>query len=225
MAVSSVTTNPQESLVASLNGSGTGATTTSVQEMSDRFLKLLVTQLKNQDPMNPMENAELTSQLAQMSTVEGINNLNEGLATLNAQFKATQVIQGAGMVGRQVLAEGDALTLSNSVALGGMELANKADRVRVDVLDEDGSIVRSLELGEQDAGLVRFGWDGKATDGTLLADGDYTFKVTATAAGEDVEATTYALGQVMSVALKDDTMEVEISGLGNRGMDQIRQIF
>jgi flagellar basal-body rod modification protein FlgD len=225
MAVASVTSNPQESLVASLNKSGTGTAVSNVQEMSDRFLKLLVTQLKNQDPMNPMENAELTMQLAQMSTVEGINNLNKGLDALNAQFKASQVIQGASMVGRNVLAEGDELILSSSVSIGAMELATKADSVRVDVLDENGAIVRSLELGKQDAGLVRFGWDGKATDGTQLADGDYSFKVTATAAGEKVEAVTYALGQVMSVALKDDAMEVEISNLGNRGMDQIRQIF
>lgn len=209
---------------ALINGSSS-TTTSSTQELSDRFLKLLVTQLKNQDPMNPMENAELTTQLAQMSTVEGVNKLNDSLDALNAQFRATQVIQGASMVGHQVLAEGDYLPMSQSTAVGGVELGSKADSVKVDIFNEGGTLVKTLDLGAQDAGLVRFVWDGKNTDGTTLADGDYSFQVTATAAGKDVEATTYSLGKVLSVALKDDAMEVEVSGLGNLGMDQIRQIF
>ncbi len=223
MAVTAAQGTPQTDVINSINGSATAKS--SVQEMSDRFLKLLVTQLKNQDPMNPMENAELTMQLAQMSTVEGVNQLNDSLDALNAQFRASQVIQGAGMVGHQVLAEGDYLLLSESAGVGGVELESKADSVKVDIYNANGNLVRSLDLGEQDSGLVRFVWDGKGTDGTALADGDYTFQVTATAAGKDVAATTYSLGQVLSVALKDNAMEVEVSGLGNLGMDQIRQIF
>lgn len=224
MAVSAAQGTTWTDQAASINGSQ-ATSTSKVQEMSDRFLKLLVTQLKNQDPMNPMENAELTTQLAQMSTVEGVNQLNDSLDALNAQFRATQVIQGAGMVGHQVLAEGDYLPMSGSAAVGGMELASKADSVKVDIFDADGNLVKTLDMGAQDAGLVRFAWDGKNTEGTALADGDYSFQVTATAAGKDVAATTYSLGQVLSVALKNDAMEVEVSGLGNLGMGQIRQIF
>ena len=209
---------------ASINGNQTSGTS-SVQEMSDRFLKLLVTQLKNQDPLNPMDNAEMTMQLAQMSTVEGVNKLNDSLDALNSQFRASQVIQGASMVGHQVLAEGDLLTMSDSAAVGGLSLDSKADKVNVDIFDKNGNLVKSLDLGSQDAGLVRFVWDGTSADGTALANGDYRFQVTATAAGKDVGATTYSLGQVLSVALKDNAMEVEVSGLGNMAMDQIRQIF
>ncbi|MEW5771226.1 MAG: flagellar hook assembly protein FlgD [Pseudomonadota bacterium] len=224
MAVSAVQTNYADA-AAAINGAAAGASTSGTQELSDRFLKLLVTQLKNQDPMNPMENAELTSQLAQMSTVEGINKLNGSLDVLNAQFRATQVIQGASMVGHQVLAEGDLLTLSDSAAVGGLELDAKADKVSVEIRDAQGNLVQTLELGKQDAGLVRFVWDGKDALGNPMADGEYSFAVSASAADKDVTSTTYSLGQVLSVALKDEAMEVEVAGLGNKGMDQIRQIF
>jgi len=211
--------------VAALNGNAGTGSSSSVEQMSDRFLKLLVTQLKNQDPLNPMENAELTTQLAQMSTVEGVNQLNASLSALNDQFRASQVLQGAGLVGHQVLAEGDYLPMASSQAIGGVVLEGAADSVKVDIFDANGNLVKSLDMGKQDEGLVRFVWDGTATDGTALADGDYSFQVTASAEGKDVAATTYSLGQVMSVALKDGAMEVEVSGLGNLGMDQIRQIF
>lgn len=224
MAVSAALNTAWTEQAASINAAHSTSTSTA-RELSDRFLKLLVTQLKNQDPMNPMENAELTTQLAQMSTVEGVNKLNDSLDALNAQFRATQVIQGAGMVGRQVLAEGDLLIMSGSTAVGGVDLGSKADSVKVDIFDAGGSLVKSLDLGARDAGLVRFVWNGTNNEGVALADGDYSFRVTATAAGEDVAAATYALGQVLSVALKGDAMAVEVSGLGNRGMDQIRQIF
>lgn len=93
-------------LAAQLSGTKTAAAAAgSAAELSDRFLKLLVTQLKNQDPMNPMENAELTTQLAQMSTVEGVNRLNDTMDGLAAQFRASQVLQGSALLGRAVLAE------------------------------------------------------------------------------------------------------------------------
>lgn len=226
MSISAVSTD-NASLVASLNpGTSGGATTTaSAQEMSDRFLKLLVTQLKNQDPMNPMENAELTSQLAQMSTVEGITKLNDSMDSLSGMFRSSQVIQGAALVGRQVLAEGDVLTLGAAGAVGGVELAGKADSVRIKVLDAGGATARVLDLGAQEAGLVRFVWDGKDAGGNALAIGQYSFAVEAAAAGEKVAFTPYGLGSVQSVSLNDSGMEAEVSGLGVRAFEQIRQIY
>jgi flagellar basal-body rod modification protein FlgD len=225
MAISAVQSNYAADAAASINGANASSATSSAQEMSDRFLKLLVTQLKNQDPMNPMENAELTSQLAQMSTVEGVNKLNDSMDALNVQFLASQVIQGASLVGHQVLAEGDLLDLSNSAAVGGIELGTKADSVKVDIFNSNGTVVKTLDLGNHDAGLVRFVWDGTDTNGTVLADGAYSFQAKATASGKDVASATYALGQVLSVAMNGSAMNVEISGLGDLGMGQIKQIF
>mgnify|MGYP001197177108 CR=1 FL=1 len=214
-------------LVASLNRGGNAekapTSAGATQEMSDRFLKLLVTQLKNQDPMNPMENAELTSQLAQMSTVEGINKLNTTLAEM---ARTSQMAQGAALVGRSVLAEGDHLKLTAAGAVGGIELASMADSVKVSIYDAYGNAVRTLDLGEQDGGLARFVWDGKDTAGTPLPEGAYSFKVTATAAGEAVEATSYTMGSVLSVALNaGNGLDVEVSDVGVLGLDQIKQVY
>ena len=227
MAVTSTTNDDGRSaLVASLNrGSNTEkstTTTSATQEMSDRFLKLLVTQLKNQDPMNPMENAELTSQLAQMSTVEGISKLN---TTLSALSRTSQMLQGASLVGHSVLAEGNNLELTTSGAVGGIEFASAADSVKVTIKDEDGNTVKVLDLGKQESGLARFVWDGKSTSGTLQEAGSYSFSVTATAGGKAVTTTSYGLGSVLSVAMNDSDIEAEVSGLGSLTLDKIRQVY
>jgi flagellar basal-body rod modification protein FlgD len=229
MAITAVQNDSAASVIASLSGAKTAGSVSSTAELSDRFLKLLVTQLKNQDPMNPMENAELTTQLAQMSTVEGVNKLNTTLDGLVSQFKSSQVLQGAALVGRQVLAEGNVLTLGSAGAAGGIGLATSADGVKVKVLDGAGALVQTLDLGAQDAGLVRFVWDGKNASGQAQAEGQYSFKVEASAAAgtatQAVTASTYALGNVLSVSLNDSDMSAEVSGLGARGLGQIRQIF
>ncbi|MFM8767622.1 MAG: flagellar hook assembly protein FlgD, partial [Rubrivivax sp.] len=93
--------------LAAATGGSKSSIATSNEESGDRFLKLLVTQLKNQDPMNPMDNAQLTTQMAQINTVSGIQQLNETIKGMATQFGAMQVLQGAAMVGRDVLTEGN----------------------------------------------------------------------------------------------------------------------
>lgn len=225
MSINAVQNSSSASLVATLNGTASTAPTDATAELADRFLKLLVTQLKNQDPMNPMDNAELTTQLAQMSTVEGINKMNASLTGLVADFKANQVLQGASLVGRQVLAEGKALNLGASGAAGAVELNGAADSVKINVFDANGVLVKTLDLGSQDAGLVRFAWDGANTAGVAQPLGDYTFSVAANAGASTVAAAQYTLGGVLSVSLNGSKLDVEIEGLGERGLDQIRQIF
>lgn len=228
MSVSAL--SPQDSslgLLSSLSGAreAASAQVSATQEMSDRFLKLLVTQLRNQDPLNPMENAELTTQLAQMSTVEGIASLNQSMTGLVDMFRSSQVLQGASLVGRQVMAEGNLLSLGAAGAVGGVELAGRADSVRVSVLDAGGATVRSFDLGAQEAGLARFVWDGRDQFGNVLAQGDYRFLAEASAAGNRVAAVTQSVGGVLSVSLSDSGMQAEVSGLGMRGFEQIRQIY
>ncbi len=216
----------RQALAAALGGgAGSARTGSAAQEMSDRFLKLLVTQLRNQDPMNPMENAELTTQLAQMSTVEGIASLNQSMTGLVDMFRSSQVLQGASLVGRQVMAEGNLLSLGAAGAVGGVDLAGRADSVRVNVLDASGASVRSFDLGAQEAGLARFVWDGRDQFGNVLAQGDYSFRAEASAAGKRVAAVTQSVGGVLSVSLSDSGMQAEVSGLGMRGFAQIRQIY
>lgn len=219
--------NPQTDLISTLNGSTakSGKSTSSVQDMQNQFLTMLITQLKNQDPMNPMDNAQLTTQLAQMSTVQGITQLNSSLSSLLTQNQATQMLQGASLVGHQVLATGDQLTLSTAGAAAGINLATAADKVQVTISDANGTPVKTLTLGQQPSGFMRFAWDGTNNTGQALPTGQYSFAVTASAGGKAVDATTYALGGVQSVSMVNGAVNAEVSGLGERGMNQIQQIF
>lgn len=226
MAVSAVQ-NDNAGLMAALNGAAGEQGRSGLREVEDRFLKLLVTQLRNQDPMNPMENAELTMQLAQMSTVEGINKLNAGLETLMGSYRASQTLQAAGLIGHQVFVAGDRLGLSaEGMAIGGLDLAQTAAKVRVDILDAGGAVVRKLDLGSLPAGLSRFVWDGLDDAGAMLPmGGDYRFVVEAQADGQAVEAVTLTLDEVYSVITEGTGMSLELAHQGRLTLDQVRQIF
>lgn len=226
MAVSAVQ-NDNAGIMAALNGAAGEQGRSGLREVEDRFLKLLVTQLRNQDPMNPMENAELTMQLAQMSTVEGINKLNAGLETLMSSYRASQTLQAAGLIGHQVFVAGDRLGLSaEGMAIGGLDLAQTAAKVRVDILDAGGAVVRRLDLGSLPAGLSRFVWDGLDDAGAMLPmGGDYRFVVEAQADGQAVEAVTLTLDEVYSVITEGTGMSLELAHQGRLTLDQVRQIF
>lgn len=224
MAVSAVQ-NSNADLITALNGSSGQPGKTGIKEVEDRFLKLLVTQLRNQDPMNPMQNAELTMQLAQMSTVEGINKMNAGLESLLAGYRASQTLQAAGLIGHQVFVDGDRIELSGGLGGGGVELAQAADRVTVNILDGYGGLVRSLDLGGLPEGLSSFVWDGKNALGNAVPDGRYRFAVSARQGAEAVAATAVNLAKVASVSTRGGELSIELLGQGARSLDELKQIF
>ncbi|HEY3326477.1 MAG TPA: flagellar hook assembly protein FlgD [Novimethylophilus sp.] len=206
---------------ASASASSGASTATAVQDQQDRFLKLLVTQMKNQDPLNPLDNAQVTSQMAQLSTVTGIEKLN---ATLAAYAQA-QSFQSVNMIGHAVLAPGDFVQLKSGAAVGGLDLAQAADTVKVSIADGSGKVVRELNLGKKDAGVSAFTWDGQTTAGAAAADGSYTFAVNATLAGEQVTATRLAVGQVNSVLMDKAGPALSVGGLGLVDLSAVRQVM
>jgi flagellar basal-body rod modification protein FlgD len=214
-------------MVTAVNSSTTSTSTssttsaTSVQAQQDRFLKLLVTQMKNQDPLNPMDNAEITSQMAQLSTVTGIEKLNETLAA----FTKAQAFQSVDMIGHYVLAPGEHMDLASGTALGGVELASGADAVTVKVFDANGNLVSTLDLGEMDAGVNAFTWDGKNNAGTAAADGSYTFTVEAKLNDAAVTASSLAVGKVQSVLMDDLGPALSVSGMGLVELGDIKQVL
>src|SRR5690348_4104524 len=149
------------------------------EDLQDRFLKLLVTQMKNQDPLNPLDNAQVTSQLAQISTVNGIEKLNTTIQAMASSFAAGQSLQAAGMIGKDVLVPASALSLAGGNALFGVDLKQPADQVKVSIYDASGRQVRTMDLGAQAAGSLALAWDGKGSDGAQAADGDYRVSVSA----------------------------------------------
>ena len=209
--------------VATATGTAAAAATkkSAVEEQQDRFLKLLVTQMKNQDPLNPLDNAQVTTQMAQLSTVSGIEKLN---ATMQALTKS-QAFQAAGLIGRSVLAPGEFINLKGGVGAAGMELPSGADSVKVKILDANGALVRELDLGKQSEGAVLFQWDGLTTGGVAAPDGAYGFAVSAEQAGKQVIPVSLAVGQVNSVLMDAIGPALSVQGMGEIGLDQIRQIL
>jgi flagellar basal-body rod modification protein FlgD len=212
-AVTGATSSNSTSSTNSLSGAA--------QDQQDRFLKLLVTQMQNQDPLNPLDNAQVTSQMAQLSTVTGIEKLNSTLTALSE----AQSFQSASLIGHSVLAPGNLMTLTSAGAVGGADLATAADKVTVSVMDAKGNVVRTLDLGKKDSGTFAFTWDGKNTDGTQAATGNYTFKVKATLDGQSVTSTALAVGQVNSVLMSSTGSTLNVTGLGEVSLSDVRQVM
>lgn len=193
----------------------------SIQEQQDRFLKLLVTQMKNQDPLNPLDNAQVTTQIAQLSTVTGIEKLN---ATLEA-FTRAQAFQAAGLIGRYVLAPGEFVNLKGGAGAGGFELPTSVDNVKVAIVDANGNLVRRLDLGKQNEGVGAFQWDGTTDAGGMEPDGVYRFTVTASLNGKTVLAQPLALGEVQSVLMDSIGPALTVRGMGLVDLTAVRQIW
>lgn len=211
-----------DSLTA-LNGTKTNASATA--EAQDRFLKLLVTQMQNQDPLNPMDNAEVTSQMAQLSTVTGIDKLNSSVNGLLSSFQANQSFQAANVIGRGILADGSAIALNGGKAAFGIDLSASASSVAVAVKNASGTTVATLDLGSQEAGIHPYTWDGKDDAGNVLADGKYTFEVTAKTGGLDVTASPLTFGIVNSVTTGAQGVKVNTDTASNIEYGTVRQIL
>ncbi|MDP2795680.1 MAG: flagellar hook assembly protein FlgD [Sulfurisoma sp.] len=222
---SSVSSNPASAVYESLNGTRETTSTSSIDSAESRFLTLLTTQLKNQDPLSPMDNAEVTSQMAQISTVDGIERLNATLAKLIDGQSETQTLQAAALVGHGVLVPGTGLDLGNGVGMAGIELAESADVVNIEIKDANGLVVRTLSLGGQEAGQHAFAWDGTTDSGAQAVDGRYSFMVTATRGSDTVNAERLEYGMVDSVTRQATGMNVNVGRLGGFGINEIRQIL
>ena len=180
-------------------------------DASDRFLKLLVAQMRNQDPLNPLDNAQVTSQMAQISTVTGIDKLNTTVEGLNAQFAQSQMLQVAAMVGRDVVVKGDTLAVAAGVGQGGFELAGPADKVSIDILGPAGQVQGHLELGAQGSGRHGFDWTAPAG----AADAGLRFRVSASAGTAAVAATPLMRDHIDAVSTAEGQLRLELSRSGS----------
>jgi flagellar basal-body rod modification protein FlgD len=171
----------------------------------DAFLTLLITQLQNQDPLNPADSTEFTAQLAQFSSLEQLSNVNKNLETLSLYQASINNAQAVSFIGKDIVARGDTLEVtSGQPAPCEFELGAAAKTVVVSVYDAAGNFVRDLRSGSMEAGKQSLNWDGKDLSGNMVASGAYTFKVQAEAAdGAKVPVTTYLKGTVSGVFFKN----------------------
>ncbi|EGI75409.1 flagellar hook assembly protein FlgD [Hylemonella gracilis] len=228
--------------INSLVNKGTTTTTSSSTdsaEMQDRFLKLLVAQISNQDPLNPMDNAQMTSQMAQINTVTGIENLNQTVKNLGNQFTSMQVLQGTALVGREVMVADTTLSINEGTrpstaedaeegdtetiryANGAIDLGGTADKVTVEILSPSGEVIDTIDAGALPEGRHYFTWD--ATDYT--GSGAPSFRVVATNGSATVEATGYARHYVQSVGMSNGMMKIDLIGAASVNYSDVLAIL
>ena len=226
MATSNVTsaTNPGAALFSSATDT-TANKATAAEDMESRFLTLLMTQLKNQDPLNPTDANQMTAQLSQISTVSGIEKLNASMDKLLASYSSTQNMQAAAMIGKTVLTAGNTLELGAEGAVGGISLDAAAERVTVTIKDASGKVVQTQELGKQAAGVVNFVWDGKSDAEAALPAGNYTFAVDASNGSDPVKATALAAGMVNALTLATDGVSLQLANNKSVAYSDILQIM
>jgi len=221
--MTTVNATATESLLNSFGASNKAKS--AAENQQDRFLTLLVTQMRNQDPLNPMENAEVTTQIAQISTVNGIDKLNATLAGMEASFLAAQTLQAGSLVGRGVLGEGDSLLLEQGKGTGAFVLDAPATGVQINFFDSKRVLVHTETLDQVRAGTTVIEWDGKTDTEEQLADGNYTFEVTALRDGKRTDVDTLGFGRVQGVVLDAQGLMLDTRGLGVLALGQVKQIL
>jgi flagellar basal-body rod modification protein FlgD len=180
----------------------------------DVFLNLLVTQLRNQDPLDPMNNQEFLSQLASLSQVEEQRATNENLKTLQLYQSSINNAQSLALIGKEVKASGDSINLQEGENVDmHFYLDSDAHEVEVTIYDEGGSVVRQITKSNMDSGDQKLAWDGKDMNNSPLAEGAYTFEVSATnEIGDTIPVQTMISGRVTSVSFANGAPELEING-------------
>lgn len=191
------------------------------------FLTLMVTQLNNQDPTKPMDNAEFVSEMAQFSTVTGIEALTKSFDTLSQSLGQGLTLQAASLVGDSVLVPGSSIEVTEGQSVSGaVDLEASAGKVTVDVSDSSGQIIRSIDLGGLSAGLQEFTWDGLKKDGSAAPAGTYKISVNAVTNGATEALTTMLNGEVKSVALDSSGsgVKLNVKGIGEVGVSDVYRI-
>lgn len=199
--------------VSAINGTAAAnpAASKNAQDTQDRFLKLLVAQMNNQDPLNPMDNAEVTSQMAQIQQVTGLSTLNTSIQNLGLQFGQMQAMQSVSLVGREVSVPSDKIRVSGGLADGSYELDGAAKNVKLEILNGAGTVIDTVQLGAQGSGRQTFSWEAgsKAAEGAELK-----YRITATNGTAAVKATQYASDKVDAVYSENGNLMLDLEHLG-----------
>ena len=169
---------------------------------ADQFITLMLAQLKNQDPLKPLEPAEFLGQLAQFSTVTGIQGMASSVSDLVGTMRSSQALSGAGLVGREVLAPGDTAAFDGTTPVrGAVEAPQGADAVGFIVRDASGAVVRRMQSAPSVGGLTEFAWDGRSDSGAALPPGRYKVEALASFGGRAESAQFLLRSRVDSVTL------------------------
>ncbi|WP_312724714.1 flagellar hook assembly protein FlgD [Stutzerimonas kunmingensis] len=193
----------------------------------NEFLELLVAQMNNQNPLEPQENGEFIGQLAQFSTVEGVEKLNSSMETILSGYQSSQALQASSLVGRKVIVPADKAVVDTSETFkASLVLPTSSSNVFVNIYDSTGAAVGRVNMGAQEAGNISFMWDGKDSSGKVLPPGTYRFEAQATYQGETKGLYTLLPANVDSVTLGQNGGELmlNLAGVGSIGLSQVQVI-
>ena len=192
----------------------------------DAFLQLLVTQLKNQNPLSPQDNGAFVAQLAQFSSLEGINTLNDSVNAISSNFSSSQALQASSLVGRSIITQTDKALVDTSKSMtGSVDVTSATGNVAVTITDVNGAVVRTINMGTQSIGTSSFIWDGKTDGGAVAPAGTYTFTATTkNDSGDSVAMATSLPATVTSVTLSKTGGEMLLNLAGGMGSVKLSQI-
>lgn len=191
------------------------------------FLRLMVAQIQNQDPMQPQVNGEFLSQLAQFSTNDGVAKMQESMQQMANSLQSNQALQASALVGRKVLINSDSLKLEKEGDVKtAIEIPPGANNLNAFIYGESGELIKTIPLGAQEPGFFQFAWDGVGQDGKRVAEGKYKIAVHATYMGREIAFNTMTSANVDSVSLgqNGDGLKLNVAGVGPVSLDQVRQI-
>jgi flagellar basal-body rod modification protein FlgD len=192
------------------------------------FLTLMLAQLKNQDPTSPVDSNQFLNQLASLSTVQGITQLNTSFGSLSSSLVSSQALQASSLLGHQALVSSKTANLTaNGSVSGAVDVPQTTSQAVVNISDSSGALVRQINLGAQSTGLANFSWDGKLQDGSQAAAGQYTLSAQfAGATSGATAASTYVNGVVQSVTMGagQTGLTLNVSGLGSVPFSGVKQI-
>lgn len=191
------------------------------------FLKLMTTQLNNQDPFKPMKNGEFLGQMAMFGTVSGIGDLKKSFEELASSMQSDQGFQASSLVGRSVAVPStQGILPENGNLEGAVKLPSSTSQLAIDIINPSGQSVKRLSLGPQSSGMVQFNWDGTTAAGTPAAPGRYAIQATAAIGNKPTSLETYSVSPVKSVILNEDGKgpRLNLGELGSVSFSDIRQI-
>jgi flagellar basal-body rod modification protein FlgD len=194
----------------------------------NEFLKLMTTQLNNQDPMKPMEGGEFFSQIAQFSSVAGIQELQSTFTKVADAMFSGQALQASSLVGRNVMVESNTGQLrKDSLLEGAVELPSSPDDLVINVYNSTGELINNIEMGPQQRGVVDFSWDGKVKDGSYAASGEYILKAEARYGREYYSQQTWIKERIDSVTLGDGLQGISLNMSDNSSvtLGQVKKIL
>jgi flagellar basal-body rod modification protein FlgD len=222
------TTDYLKSLQAPTSGK-TGDSTTGANSLGkDSFLQLLVTQMQNQNPLDPQDNSEFVAQLAQFSSLETMQNLSTSVDAIGGMYQSSQALQASSLVGRSVIAEAGSTNVDTTKGMSGTVVVPGASSLTtVKIYDSTGTnVVRTIDLGDAKAGNTPFEWDGKDEAGQPVESGNYSFVATGTVEGANTGFKTYLPATVSSVTMGTSgaAMTLNLANGSNIALSKVQQI-